>query len=309
MPVLGTPTSAGADVVESTAEPCSFRGEHSEGPFWHDGRLGWVDSAVGQLWTSSVDGATFTDPASYDVGRWLGSAVPKADGGYLLAAGVQFMELDPDGTVTPLSEELGDPSVVMMDDGKCDPAGRFWAGSMAKDHKNPVCSLYVYDGKVRTAVEGVTVSNGLAWTADQRTMYYIDTPTRRVDAFDYDVDSGSISHRRTIATIDGRAESGPYVPDGMSIDDEGFLWVAIYRAGAVYRYAPDGHLAAIVHVPTPNVTSCCFGGPDNSTLFITTSRLEMNPRQRAADPHAGRIFRVDAGVSAPPVMTYYAERK
>jgi sugar lactone lactonase YvrE len=281
--------------MELTAEPCSpVRVEHAEGPFWHDGRLGWVDIMAGRLWLAGFDGETLTDPRSYDVGRPLGAAVPRAGGGWLLAAGTAFLTLDEDGTVTPLTEDLADASVVRMNDGKCDPAGRFWAGTMAFDERPKAGSLYVFDGSVRTVLEGVTISNGLAWSPDHRTMYYIDTPTGRVDAFDYDEDGGEVSGRRPFAEVEGGH------PDGMTLDDEGCLWVALWGGGAVRRFDPSGRPAGTVRLPVTNVSSCCFGGPGGTTLFITTSQQGLSPEQRAAEPGAGRIFRVEPGVSGPP---------
>ena len=288
--------------MELTAEPCSpVHVEHAEGPFWYGDRFGWVDIMAGRLWVAGFDGTTLTDPRSYDAGRPLGAAVPRAGGGWLLAAGSAFYGLDEDGTVTPLTDDLADASLVRMNDGKCDPAGRFWAGTMDYGEERPTGSLYVYDGAARTArtvLEGVTISNGLAWSPDHRTMYYIDTPTGRVDAFDYDESTGEISGRRPFAEVEGGH------PDGMTIDDEGFLWVALWGGGAVRRFDPSGRVAGTVHVKATKVTSCCFGGPGGTTLFITTSMRDLSADQRKAEPDAGRIFRVEPGVSGRPATPF-----
>jgi sugar lactone lactonase YvrE len=289
--------------VELTAKPCSpVRVEHAEGPFWYEGRLGWVDIMAGHLWLAGFDGNTLTEPRSRDAGRPLGAAVPRAGGGWVLAAGTAFLAMDEDGTVTPLTGDLADPSVVRMNDGKCDPAGRFWAGTMAHDEASAIASLYVFDGTVRTVLDGVTVSNGLGWSPDHRTMYYNDTPTGRVDAFDYDEATGSVSGRRPFVEVRGGA------PDGMTIDDEGFLWVALWGGGAVHRYDPSGRPAGTVRLPVTNVSSCCFGGPGGSTLFITTSQQGLSAEQRAAEPDAGRIFRVEPGVTGPPATPFAPAR-
>ena len=285
--------------MELTAEPCSpVRVEHAEGPFWHGDRFGWVDIMAGRLWVAGFDGATLTDPRSYDVGRPLGAAVPRTGGGWVLAASTAFFALDEDGTVTRLTEDLADPAVVRMNDGKCDPAGRFWAGTMDYEESRPIASLYVYDGTVRTVLDGATISNGLAWTPDHRAMYYIDTPTGRVDVFDYDEDTGEITNRRPFVEVEGGH------PDGMTLDDEGYLWVALWGGGAVRRYDPSGGPAGIVHLPVTNVSSCTFGGPGGTTLFITTSQQGLSEQQKAAEPDAGRIFRVDPGVSGPPATPF-----
>jgi sugar lactone lactonase YvrE len=281
--------------MELTAEPCSpVRVEHAEGPFWDGERFGWVDIMAGRLWVAGFDGTDLTEPRSYDVGRPLGAAVPRNGGGWILAAGTAFLALDEDGTVTPLTGDLADASVVRMNDGKCDPAGRFWAGTMDYDESRPVASLYVFDGTVRTVLDDVTISNGLAWSFDHAAMYYIDTPTGRIDVFDYDKDTGEVSARRTFAEVEGGH------PDGMTVDDEGFLWVALWGGGAVRRYDPSGQPAGTVRLPVTNVSSCCFGGPGGDTLFVTTSRQGLSPEQLAAEPDAGRIFRVDPGVTGRP---------
>jgi sugar lactone lactonase YvrE len=285
--------------MELTAEPCSpVRVEHAEGPFWYGDRFGWVDIMAGRLWVAGFDGATLTEPRSYDVGRPLGAAVPRTGGGWVLAAGTAFFALEEDGTVTRLTEDLADPSLVRMNDGKCDPAGRFWAGTMDYEESRPSASLYVYDGTVRPVLNGVTISNGLAWSPDRRTMYYIDTPTKRVDVLDYDEATGEVSDRRPFIEVEGGH------PDGMTRDDEGFLWVALWGGGAVRRYDPSGRPAGIVHLPVTNVSSCNFGGPGGTTLFITTSQQGLSPEQKEAEPDAGRIFRVEPGVSGPPATPF-----
>jgi sugar lactone lactonase YvrE len=144
----------------------------------------------------------------------------------------------------------------------------------------------------------VTISNGLGWSPDHRTMYYIDTPTGRVDAFDYDQGTGAVSGRRPLFEV----EDGD--PDGMTVDDEGFLWVALWGGGAVRRYEPSGRPVTTVRVPVTNVTSCCFGGAFGSTLFITTSQRGLTREQLAAEPGAGHVFFVDPGVSGPPATPF-----
>jgi sugar lactone lactonase YvrE len=289
--------------MELRAEPCSpVRVDHAEGPFWFEDRFGWVDLMAGHLWLAGFDGTNLTEPRSYDVGMPLGAAVPRMGGGWMLAAGAAFHALDEDGTVTRLIDDLADPAVIRMNDGKCDPSGRFWAGTMAFDEAAGAGSFYVFDSAVRNVLDDVTISNGLGWSPDRRTMYYIDTPTKRVDAFDYDEETGAVSGRRTVVDI----EVGS--PDGMTVDDEGCLWVALWGGGAVHRYTPDGRLAATVPLPVTSVTSCCFGGPDRSTLFVTTSQQGITPEQLKKEPEAGRVFRVDPGVTGPAATPYAAVR-
>src|SRR4051812_35568984 len=139
--------------MELTTEVCSpVRAEHAEGPFWHGDRLGWVDIMAGRLWLAGFEDAMLVDPVSHEVGMPLGAAVPRSGGGWLLAAGTGFVALDSGGTVTPRTGDLADTSVIRMNDGKCDPAGRFWAGTMAFDESPGAGALYVFDGAVRTVL-------------------------------------------------------------------------------------------------------------------------------------------------------------
>jgi sugar lactone lactonase YvrE len=285
--------------MELTAEPCStVRVEHAEGVFWSGDRLGWVDIPRGRLYLAANEGKMLGEPKVYEVGRPLGAVVPRDGGGWLLAAGTGFMSLDEDGTVTDLTGDLASAPKIRMNDGKCDPAGRFWAGTMEVHEEPGAGAFYRYDGEVTTILPSVSISNGLGWSPDHRTMYYIDTPTGRVDAFDYVEETGKVSGRRTVIEVEGGH------PDGMTVDDEGLLWVAIWGGSAVHRYEPTGRLVTTVAVPATNTSCCCFGGADGSTLFISTSRQDLTPEQQQAEPDAGRIFRVDPGVTGPTAWPY-----
>jgi sugar lactone lactonase YvrE len=187
-----------------------------------------------------------------------------------------------------------------MNDGKCDGAGRFWAGTMSPERGDARLYRLDPDRSVRTMVEGVTCSNGLGWSLDERTMYYIDTPTRRIDAFDYDAPTGDISRRRTL--IEVPREHGS--PDGMALDESGCLWVAFWGGGAVRRYTPQGVLDRTVEVDATNVTSCAFGGSDRSELYITTAGGKPSPAEREARPHAGGVFVTRPGVKGMPVSAF-----
>jgi sugar lactone lactonase YvrE len=201
-----------------------------------------------------------------------------------------------DGTLTVLDPVWTDDG-VRMNEGGCDPDGRFWCGSMAYDQAPGAAAMYRLepDGSVRVAFEGVTVSNGLEWSPDGSLAYYDDTATHRVDVFDYDSAAG-LTGRRPFVTLpdDGN-------PDGLTVDAEGGVWVALHGSGAVHRYDPDGRLDAVIDVPTPQVTACTFGGPQRDQLFITTSRQGLRPDE---DPPAGSLFRVDPGVRGLPVREF-----
>lgn len=276
---------------------------HGEGPAWdlQSGRLLWVDIFGHRLHATRPDGSDLV--ASFD--QPVCAVVPRASGGRALALGDGFWLQDPDGSLRcayaiPQPEPSG--GAVRMNDGKCDPGGRFWAGSMAVDGTRGAGSLYRLDvdGLAVEVLRDVTVSNGLAWTADGTTMYYIDSALRRVDAFDADPESGALRNRRTIIPISDALG----IPDGMTIDDDGALWVALWGGSAVQRYAPNGRLDTIVHLPCTNVTSCAFGGSDLGDLYITTSPHGLTGADRAAQPLAGGVFRFRAGVTGPAAVPF-----
>jgi sugar lactone lactonase YvrE len=287
-----------------TSEP----NEHAEGPAWDErtGQLLWIDQYAGLVTLGDFDAAIprVTPVRTYQLGSAVGAAVPSRalGGGWLTAAAQGFAHLAEDGTVTMLAQpEEQTPVRTRMNDGKCDQLGRFWAGSMAWDKVGGAGSLYRLDPdlSVTLALRDVTISNGLAWSADGQHLFYIDTPTRQVDRFQVAAD-GTLHDRTTVVSI----AEGAGFPDGMCIDDDRCLWVALWGGSAVHRYAPDGTLLAIVDVAAAQVSSCCFGGPDGRTLFITTSQEGYDATQLAADPHAGKLFCAAVDTSAPPAAAF-----
>ena len=191
-----------------------------------------------------------------------------------------------------------------FNDGKCDPAGRFWAGTMDFDENwKGLGTLYRVDTdrSFHEMVKDVALSNGLAWSSDQKTMYYIDSITGSVDAFDYNVDTGSISNRRAVIRVPMEEAN----PDGMCIDAEDKLWVAHVRAGRIVRYDPEtGEVLAIVEVPASKTTSCAFGGPDLNQLYITTGRFMMEEADLEKEPLSGGLFMVELPVKGSPVPKF-----
>jgi sugar lactone lactonase YvrE len=175
-------------------------------------------------------------------------------------------------------------------------------GSMALDYAPGAGALYRYssDGGLDRVLGEVTLSNGIGWSPDGGTMYYIDSMAYRVDAFDYDLSTGAISGRRPLIVI----ERGAGIPDGLAVDDDGGIWVALWGRGAIRRYAPDGELDRMLAVPAHNVTACCFGGDDGRSLYVTTASVELSAEQLRERPLAGSVFVTEAGVSGPPAQPF-----
>jgi sugar lactone lactonase YvrE len=228
------------------------------------------------------------------VGSVAAALRPRRRGGAVIAVERGFALEEDDGTLTELPPVWSD-GAVRMNEGGCDPDGRFWCGSMAYDQAPGAASMYRLDpdGSVRAVFTGVTISNGLEWTPDGSLAYYADTGTHRVDVFDYDLDGG-LTGRRPFVTFPDDAN-----PDGLTVDAEGGVWVALFGGGAVHRYDADGRLDAVVELPTAQVTACTLGGARLDQLFVTTSAEGLDD-----DPVAGSLFRVDAGVRGRPVREF-----
>jgi sugar lactone lactonase YvrE len=223
------------------------------------------------------------------IGHTVSAVAPRRLGGYVIAVRSGFGVLDGEGTFELIAGVETDLLQNRMNDGKCDPAGRFWAGTMSETDDPGAGSLYRLnlDQSVTKVVSGVTVSNGLGWSPDATVMYYVDSLAHGLDAFDFSVDSGEATTRRRIAEIP--EELG--LPDGIAVDDQGYIWVALYSGGALHRYSPEGELESRIEVPVALVTSCAFGGPDYHDLYITTA---VDPERD--EPLAGSIFRYRAPV-------------
>ncbi|TVY10793.1 SMP-30/gluconolactonase/LRE family protein [Paenibacillus cremeus] len=274
-----------------------------EGPAWdhRSGQLVWVDIQGRRVHLfNPADGINRT----IELNQMIGAAVPRAEGGLVLALQHGFHTLDLETeTLTPLADPESDQPGNRFNDGKCDDAGRFWAGTMDMKEGKPAGSLYCLekDGTVRKTVEGVTVSNGIAWSHDNRTMYYIDSPTKKVVAYDFALETGELSNPRTAVVI----AEGEGMPDGMTIDSEGMLWVAQWDGWQVSRYNPaTGDKLDTIHVPAARSSSCAFGGENYDELYITTARVGLSEEQLASQPHAGGLFRVKLGVKGKPTAFY-----
>jgi sugar lactone lactonase YvrE len=227
----------------------------------------------------------------------VGTVVPRRSGGVMVALRDGFAALDLDsGTLTMIADPETDLPQNRFNDGKCDPAGRFWAGTMriAEDQKG-AGSLYRLDAdlSVHKMWGDITVANGIAWSHDAKTMYYIDTPTMTVVAFEYNLETGAIANPRPAI----HTPNGPGSPDGMTIDAEGMLWVAYWGGWRVVRWNPHtGEALAIIELPVERVTAPWFGGPNLDELYITTARVGLSEEALAKQPHAGSIFVAKPGV-------------
>ncbi|NLF68811.1 MAG: SMP-30/gluconolactonase/LRE family protein [Candidatus Anammoximicrobium sp.] len=279
------------------------RAQLGEGPVWHprEQRLYWVDILAGLVHVHDPSGKPDT---VYRVGQMVGAAVPRRSGGLMLATqtGLGVFDLATERFTLVAAPEKELPE-NRFNDGKCDPRGRFWAGTMSMVRKTGTGSLYCLDtdGTVRHVFGGVTTSNGLGWSPDQRTMYYIDTPTMQVAAFDYDAEAGTLSNRRVIIPF----PDGVGRPDGMTVDAEGMLWIAHWDGGRVSRWEPaTGRLLQEIHLPVARASSCTFGGPNLERLYITTARTGLTEDQLREQPHAGSLFAATPGVVGLPADEY-----
>lgn len=264
-----------------------------EGPTWDAaaGRLIWLDILGMRIHTY--------DPASgrrtvRTTEQHVGAVRPRAGGGLVLNLRDGVGLLDPGDTFRwlhhePVAGRRGNDAAVA-------PDGSLWAGTMRYDEATGGGTLtrLTGAGEVRTILPDVTVSNGTGWSPDGRLMYYTDTPTRRVDVFDYDADGATVANRRTLVEI----EEGAGFPDGLTVDAEGCVWVALWDGGAVRRYTPAGDLDRVVTLPTPRTTACAFGGPDLTDLYITTARVGLT----SPHPLAGSLLVVPGagkGIAQP----------
>jgi sugar lactone lactonase YvrE len=288
-----------AKIAEPILEAKALLGE---GPLWDSEKncLYWVD-ILGQK-------VNIYDPVTghnrvFHVGQDVGTVVPAKSGDLMIALRDGFARLEiKSGKVVMVAEKKSEGT--RFNDGKCDPAGRFWAGTQADEMTEGAGALYCLnaDLTVRTLIDQVTISNGLVWTSDAKRFYYIDSPTYEVAAFDYDVDTGNIANRKMAIKIDQNLG----MPDGMAIDEEDMVWVAHWGGGKVTRWDPQtGKLLDRIDVPGANLVTCCaFGGPNLDDLFITSASVGLNDEQKKIQTLAGSIFRIKLNVKGVPAYSF-----
>ena len=289
-----------AAVVEPVGDVTAALGE---GPYWvpEDDCLLWVDIEGARLHRTYFPSAeTVTDSPGP-----VSAAFPAVGGGILIAGGAALTLLFPAERggqwVARTIADVPARDGIRFNDAGVDPAGRVWAGSMHTTEAEPLGELYRLDPgpRLNPVVKNVTVSNGLGWSPDGSRMYYADSPLRRVDVFDYDPATGEAFARRTFADLSD-AEG---VPDGLTVDLDGCVWVAMWGGSALRRFTPDGQPDAVLPVPVSQPTSCAFGGPDLADLYITSASVGLTEAQLAAQPLAGRLLHVRPGPIGLPSTT------
>ena len=263
------------------------------------------------IWVDITDKAVhrFDHATGQPVSVWrypqsVGNAALRASGGLALGLGASVALTDRVGAIETVIELPGEPASNRANDGAVDPAGRLFQGTMSDtDPGAPVAALHRVDadGSARRVLSDVSISNGMGWSPDQATMYYIDTLTFRVDRFDYDPDTGELEGRRPFLTFDGSTGG----PDGMTVDAEGCLWVAFFGGYHVQRFSPDGErLETVVTPGAPQTTCCCFGGPDLDTLYITTARDPIAGVSTEGEPNSGALFAADVDAVGLPTNLF-----
>jgi len=276
------------------------KAELGEGPLWHENKLYWVDILRGEIHRyDPLDGRD----DKMKVGEPVGAVAPRATGGLIIAMRAGFSEVDEFGALPALliGVEADDVS-KRMNDGKCDSRGRFWASTMGIDARPGAGSLYCLspDLSLDKVIDGLSVGNGMAWSADDKVLYFIDSAAGGVDMFDFDSDAGCLSNRRRFVDVD--IEFG--MPDGMCIDVDGCLWVALYGGGVVRRYTPSRGIDLELPFPCSNVTSCAFGGSQLTDLYVTTASYGLSELELASQPLAGSLFCLSVGSAGMPANAF-----
>jgi sugar lactone lactonase YvrE len=279
-----------------------IRTELGEGPLWDDRRqrLLFVDIEPGHVHEfDPVSGAHRLVQFPWKIG----AVALYESGDWLLAAADGFYRADPvSGETTLVAAVEAERPGNRMNDGYVDARGRFWAGTMGMHRVREAGTLYRLDpdGSVYPMVTPVSTSNGIDWSLDNRIAYYIDTPTGRVDQFDFDLSTGTLTNRRPLVEIP--ADAGK--PDGLIVDAEGYVWVCLWQGAAVHRYGPDGRIDMVIPTPAAQTTKCAFGGANLDELFITSAWTGLSATERAAQPLAGGLFRCKPGVKGRPAHRF-----
>ena len=293
---------------EFVAQPCTsdtyYLGECCR---WDEVRreLSWVNVDAGEFIRATADGPGVDIVQRYDLGAYATAVAPMEDrrDGWIVARGQSIVALSETGELTELAEpEARNVGFVRMNDGSADPWGRFWIGSMAFDYEPGRASLYRYHESTGSQVilSGVTISNGIGWSSDERQMYYIDSAPGTISTFDVD-EFGEIGNPKLFAQFDVPSEGAP---DGLCVDSEGTIWVAVWGGYEVRRYAPTGEQIGRVQIGTAQPSCCAIGGANGTTLYVTTAQEGMSSQQLEGESDAGRLFCVDVGIAGQAINPY-----
>lgn len=286
------------ETIEVTEIVAPTRAELGESPVWDARRQGlfWLDILGRKLF--------FTDPQSGNtqeagLGTRINSIAQTRDGGWVAAGGHGFYDLDPDGSLSEF-QSLAAGSPGILNDAKCDAAGRLWIGTAVADGA-PICSVFSVEGGTapKPVVRDMSMSNGIGWSPDGKTIYFADSGAQVLYAADFNAETGTVSRQRRFFETSGQA-----VPDGLSLDQDGNIWLAVWGSGTLVCLSPSGEVLRRLIVPTPRVSSCAFGGPDDRTLFITTACEGATDTERAANPEMGALFRIELDVPGLPVHRF-----
>lgn len=267
-----------------------------EGPAW-DAKtqtLYWVDILEKRIYAGTQLLAQLDD--------FIGCLAPRKNGNLILGKRASFVDFDIASSQQTVLYTLKESATNRINDGKCDPAGRFIAGTMDMNEKDPTGTVYSFDEKsTRALFGGVTISNGLAWSPDHKTFYYIDTPTHEVHAYDYDVNTSAVANPRVVIHV---PDSMGW-PDGMTSDMEGNLWIALWGGAAVTRWNPStGQLLERISMPALQPSSCVFGGKLMNELFVTSARKDMSETDLTTYPLSGGLFKVETKVEGMPTFEF-----
>ena len=293
------PLGVDRDDVVSAVPTTAFLGE---GPVWlpTQQKLAFVDILAPAIIMSDPKDGTFQTHAMPEL---VGAIVPRRRGGFLAAmqTGLKAVDIET-GTVTTIAAPEATKLGNRFNDGKCDRRGRFWAGTLAIDTTPGHGSLYRLDpdGRCTLIERGFHVSNGLGWSPDDRIFYFTDSGVRKIYAYDFDIEAGTIANKRIFAEV----PEGAGAPDGLTVDSEGYLWSAHWDGWCVTRYDPDGNVDRVINLPVPRPTSCAFGGPDLTTLYVTTARIRLSVHQLAEAPLSGSVFAIQTGVKGIPEVPF-----
>jgi sugar lactone lactonase YvrE len=273
-----------------------------EGPHWSaaDGKLYFVDILAPAVCVGDCAAGTYR---ALPVPELIGFIIPRAKGGFVAGMHGEIRGLDlATGAITTIARPEADRPGNRFNDGKCDRAGRLWAGSLAINPAPDRGRLWRIgtDGLATEMDRGFHVANGLGWSPDDTVFYFTDTQKLTVYAYDFDAATGAIANRRPFITV----PESEGKPDGMTVDSEGFLWVAHWDGWCVTRYDPDGKVERVIHLPVPRPTSCVFGGPDLQTLYVTSARIRLSAAQLAEAPLSGSVFSIDTGIRGLPENLY-----